>query len=108
VSTNEQAGPSMSRSDNPCTRMSWCSRWDDEAARTALVDELDNDALGELEVLENRTPSTEVAQAVGLLATVAGQLARLCVSLQTKFHPRAAGYSSSHGRLQALAILGGE
>jgi hypothetical protein len=53
--------------------MSWCSRWDGEAARTALVDELVNDALGELGVLENRTLSTEVAQAVGLLATVAGQ-----------------------------------
>jgi IS5 family transposase len=47
--------------------------WDDEAARTALVDELVNDALAALGVLENRPLSTEVAEAVELLATVAGQ-----------------------------------
>lgn len=47
--------------------------WDDEASRSALVDELVRDALAALGVLEGKELSGEVADAAELLATVAGQ-----------------------------------
>ncbi|MGH9282216.1 MAG: IS1182 family transposase [Acidimicrobiales bacterium] len=47
--------------------------WDDPAAREALVDELVRDALGVLEALEGVSLPAAAAEAVDLLATVAGQ-----------------------------------
>jgi hypothetical protein len=47
--------------------------WDDEAARAALVDALVTDALGLLEHLPKQRLSDQAANAVGLLALVAGQ-----------------------------------
>jgi IS5 family transposase len=47
--------------------------WDDAAAREALVDELALDAYACLMLLDGRTLQAEVAQAVQLLAVVAGQ-----------------------------------
>jgi len=47
--------------------------WDDEASRSALVDELVRDALAALGALEGKALSGEVADAAELLATVAGQ-----------------------------------
>jgi IS5 family transposase len=47
--------------------------WDDEDARTFLVDELVRDALGALGILEGMELSGDVADAAELLATVAGQ-----------------------------------
>ena len=47
--------------------------WDDEAARTALVDELARDAYAVLGVLHGRDVTPEVAEAGRLVATVVGQ-----------------------------------
>src|SRR5262249_62411756 len=47
--------------------------WDDEAARAALVSALVTDALNLLDRLPDRQPSELAANAVGLLALVAGQ-----------------------------------
>jgi IS5 family transposase len=47
--------------------------WDEEASRSALVDELVRDALAALGVLEGKELASEVADAAELLATVAGQ-----------------------------------
>jgi transposase len=47
--------------------------WDDQAQREALVDELVRDALALLAGLEGQALSDEVAEAVELVATVAGQ-----------------------------------
>jgi len=47
--------------------------WDDPAAREALVDELVTDALAALEALEGQPVPAAVADAVDLLALVAGQ-----------------------------------
>jgi len=47
--------------------------WDDAEARTGLVDELVNDALGTLTLLEDRAVTPELQVAIELLATVAGQ-----------------------------------
>lgn len=47
--------------------------WDDEAARAALVDALVTDALNLLEHLPEQQLSEQAANAVGLLALVAGQ-----------------------------------
>ena len=47
--------------------------WDDEAARAALVDALVTDALNLLGHLPEQQLSEQAANAVGLLALVAGQ-----------------------------------
>ena len=47
--------------------------WDDEAARAALVDALVTDALNLLRHLPEQQPGEQAANAVGLLALVAGQ-----------------------------------
>jgi IS5 family transposase len=47
--------------------------WDDPAAKTALVTELVNDALAIIDVLDGVVLDDEAADAVGLLALVAGQ-----------------------------------
>ncbi len=47
--------------------------WDDEAARAALVDALVNDALGLLAVIQANPEDAKAAQAVALLALIAGQ-----------------------------------
>ncbi len=47
--------------------------WDDEAARAALVDALVTDALNLLRHLPGQQPGSPAANAVGLLALVAGQ-----------------------------------
>jgi hypothetical protein len=47
--------------------------WDDQAARAALVDALVNDALALLGHLPEQEPGGQAANAVGLLALVAGQ-----------------------------------
>ena len=47
--------------------------WDDQAAREALIDALVRDALAVLDALEEQEPESKAADAVGLLALVAGQ-----------------------------------
>jgi Transposase domain (DUF772) len=47
--------------------------WDDEEARAALVSALVTDALSLLEQLPKQQPSEQAANAIGLLALVAGQ-----------------------------------
>lgn len=47
--------------------------WDDQAARDALVDALVRDALAVLAALPEQQPGSKAADAVGLLALVAGQ-----------------------------------
>ena len=47
--------------------------WDDPAAKTALITELVNDALAIIEALDGTVLDDEQADAVGLLALVAGQ-----------------------------------
>lgn len=47
--------------------------WDDQAARDALVDALVTDALAVLAALPEQLPGSKAADAVGLLALVAGQ-----------------------------------
>ena len=47
--------------------------WDDQAAREVLVDALVGDALAVLDALGEQAPGSKAADAVGLLALVAGQ-----------------------------------